>query len=183
MGTQDNMKKVIYLFILCACGSSALANEVLVDTGTEVIIRDAKKGRHPLCFRLFLKNHPVPRDPIYHKRRAYSRPDYRYLDHKLPKGSIEYDGPSNSRKKVYIFAATIATLGVTSAVMIPVTATAAGGSAAGPAVGAIATGLTSAVVTAKIQNPHTSKDYERSSDSYLLETNTDFHRFHIRKER
>jgi hypothetical protein len=111
---------------------------------------------------------------------AVSRPDYRMLDWKIKDGEIPYDGPVSDRKKVYILAATLATVGVAGgiAASFAVPATAAGAATGGAGAGIYAgagTALTAGTVsTALIQTrPDPRKDdFEHIAESKTYEART-----------
>jgi len=163
-------------------------NEVLKDTLTEIVVR-----QHPKTGDSFISIIPVdkPRrkDLQFEGMKTYSRPDYRMLQAGVKSGQIPYDGPYSSSKKIYILAASLATMGVAGSVIgaaaFPAAATtASAGGGAGLAVGAGAVAVTGAVATtAYVKSQHQiSDDYARSEVSSLLESDTDFYYIHIQPE-
>jgi hypothetical protein len=131
MAGRKNMKKILswaLLFFLCAGSVFAEENEILGESTIQVFVREhpqtgkpfvslRKDGNAPDLFKGFVKRE--------------IRPDYRMLDAKTRSGDVPYDGPVSDRKKVYIFAATMITLGVAGGIAtaaIPATAAAGGAS-------------------------------------------------------
>jgi hypothetical protein len=107
----------------------AAENEVIPESGAKVYVRE-----HPQTGKPFvtLSAGQVARDPFPGFTRREIRPDYRMLE--ANSKGIAYDGPVSDRKKVYIFAATMITLGVAGGVVtaaIPASAAAGAGSGAG----------------------------------------------------
>lgn len=105
---------------------SAAGNEVIPDSGARVYVRE-----HPQTGKPFvtLRAGEVARDPFRDFRKREIRPDYRMLE--TDAKGVPYDGPVSDRKKVYIFAASMITLGAAGAVVtaaLPVTAAAGAGS-------------------------------------------------------
>ncbi|MBI4372387.1 MAG: hypothetical protein HY585_01515, partial [Candidatus Omnitrophica bacterium] len=91
--------------------------------------------------------------------------DYRMLDPKIKSGEIPYEGPYSSSKKVYLFAASLATLGVAGgAVGMAVAPAAAAGSAASgggaylAGAGAIAGSATAVTVIKAQPDPDPNQD-------------------------
>lgn len=116
-----------FWFLFSAFGPQSA--EIRDETHTQVIIRE-----HPKTGKSYVSivsiDFPVPRDPFTHQRNRYSRPDYRMLDPKVKAKDISYDGPYNDRKKVYLFGATLMTVGVvggTAAMALAPASTAASG--------------------------------------------------------
>ena len=121
--------------------------------------------------------------------KKYSRPDYRMLQKGVSAKDVGYDGPYSSKKKIYILAATLATAGATAAVVGPAlfpaaAATGAVGSAAVPAVAAAAGGSAVAVAAKKYQDhfQNLPDDYNRESESKIIETETDFYKLYVMKK-
>jgi hypothetical protein len=114
--------------ILCAGPVFAGENEILEESGVKVFVRE-----HPQTGKPFvsLRKEGGNADPFKGFVKREIRPDYRMLDPKTRSGDVPYDGPVSDRKKVYIFAATMMTLGVAGGIAtaaIPVTAAASGAS-------------------------------------------------------
>jgi len=131
MGGEKNMKKVAALCLaISLCGSPVFAeeNEVLAEGGVRVLIRE-----HPQTGKPFVSLRKEGQAPDLFKgfvKREF-RPDYKMLEAKTKPGEIPYDGPVSDLKKVYIFAATMMTLGAAGVVVtaaIPAGAAAAGAS-------------------------------------------------------
>lgn len=125
------MKKFLVLILalwLCAGPVLAAENEVLTETGTKVFIRE-----HPQTGKPFvsLRKERDATDLFKGFVKREVRPDYKMLDAKTKSGDVPYDGPVSDRKKVYIFAATMMTLGVAGGIVtvaMPAGAAAAGAS-------------------------------------------------------
>lgn len=151
--------------------SNSFASEIIEETGTRVIVRE-----HPKTGKSYVSIVPsqgeVPPDPFTGQKK-YSRPDYRLLDHKMKSGKIPYDGPYSDKTKIYIFAATLATLGTASGVAVIAAAPAAAGAAASGGAGAYLAGGTavvagSAAVSVAVTKPDPKKeDYAHRSKSEL----------------
>ena len=86
------------------------ASEVIEETHTAIIVREHPKTGRPYV-SIVSSEGPMPVDPFTHQRSRFWRPDYRMLDPKVKARDIPYNGPSNDRKKVYVLAATLATVG------------------------------------------------------------------------
>jgi len=123
------MKKglaVVLVAFFCASHLYAAENEVLQEGGTKVFIRE-----HPQTGKPFvsLRKEGSAQDLFKGFVKREFRPDYRMLDAKTKSGDVPYDGPVSDLKKVYIFAATMMTLGVAggiATVAMPVGAAASG---------------------------------------------------------
>ena len=131
------MKTLTFALILLMMPRISLAaeNEVLPKTLTQVVVR-----KHPRTGKPYVvitdKGKDAP-DPFAAIRTAkpMMRPDYRMLDPKIKAGSISYEGPVSDRKKVYIFAASLATLGAAGGAAIIAAAPAATGAGAASGAG------------------------------------------------
>ena len=153
----------------------ALADEVIKPTETQVIER--VHPRTGQTFHSVVANQQATSDILSNvERKNYSRPDYRLLDHTLKKGTVPYDGPYNSRKKVYVFAGTVATLGVVggsvgmlSAAAAPV---AAGIASTGGAVGFLGAGMAVGAGTLSSaylkSRPEPQDQYEHTAQAKLV---------------
>jgi hypothetical protein len=131
MATGESVKTVLASFLamfLCAGPVRAAEQEVLGESGVKVFIRE-----HPQTGKPFVSLHKEGEAQDLFKgfvKREF-RPDYKMLNAKTRSGDVPYDGPVSDRKKVYIFAATMMTLGVAggiATVAMPVGAAAAGAS-------------------------------------------------------
>ncbi len=112
--------------ILAAGPIFAGESEVLQEAPEKVFVRE-----HPQTGKSFvsLRKKDNTKDPFKGFVKREIRPDYEMLDAKTKSGDIPYDGPVSDRKKVYVFAATMMTLGVAggiATVAMPVGAAAAG---------------------------------------------------------
>ena len=162
----------IYFFALIYFSSFLCASEVMEETPTSVIVREHPKTEKPYVSIVSSKISPSV-DPFTGQRKWKKRPNYRMLDPKIKAGEIPYDGPSSSAKKVYIFAASLATLGVAGgAIGMAIMPAAAGGAATGggaylAAGGAVAGGTTAAAVLKTKPDPN-QDDFIQISESKSL---------------
>ncbi len=126
------MKKILVWFLTAFfCAGSVIAgeNEVVPVSRAKVFVRE-----HPQTGKPFvsLRNEGNTQDLFRGFKKREVRPDYRMLDAKTKSGAVPYDGPASDRTKVYVFAATMMTLGVAggivSAAAIPATAATTGAS-------------------------------------------------------
>jgi hypothetical protein len=129
MAKGDRLKKKLSLVLvvfLFAGHLFAAENEMLQESGTKVFIRE-----HPQTGKPFvsLRKEGSAQDLFKGFVKREFRPDYRMLDAKTKSGEVPYDGPVSDLKKVYIFAATMMTLGVAGGIVtvaMPVGAAASG---------------------------------------------------------
>lgn len=137
-----------FIIFLLVCSRVYAVSEVLPETNSKVVVRDHPRTSRPYTvitsdssIDLFAKL------PVLTK----SRPDYRMLDPKIKSGKIPYEGPVSDRKKVYVFAASVATLGAVGGTVLLAAAPAATGAAASGtgagAYGLAATALASGAAT------------------------------------
>jgi hypothetical protein len=140
MAGGENVKRqfsLILAMLLIAGPVSAVENETIGENGAKVFIRE-----HPQTGKPFvsLRKEGDTQDPFKGFVKREFRPDYRMLDAKTKSGDVPYDGPVSDRRKVYVFAATMMTLGVAGGlvtVAMPAGAAAAG---AGGGTGLLGTG-------------------------------------------
>ena len=149
---------------------STFASEVIEETQTAVVVREhPKTGRPYVSITLPSK---ISIDPFSTSRKRYPRPDYRLLDPKIKSGQIPYEGPYSDNKKIYIFAASLATLGTAGGLTLAAVAPAATGVAAASGGGAaylaggaaVATGSAAAAAAVLRSNPK-EEDYSHRSES------------------
>lgn len=160
-------KWAVGLLCLIVMSSNLFASEVIEETKTRVIIREHPKTGKPYVSIVSTEN-PEPPDPFTGQRGRILRPDYRMLDPKVKSGEIPYDGPYSDQKKIYIFAATLATLGALGGAVIYAAAPAATGVGAASGAGtylAAGTAVTAApvVVAAVATRPDRAENYVRES--------------------
>lgn len=153
------------------------ASEVIEETKTMVVVREHPKTRRPYVVITLPEKETV--DPFAHLRQPFSRPDYRMLDPKVKSGALPYDGPSSDRKKIYIFAASLATLGTASGAMVITAAPAATGAAASGGAGAylaggsaVVAGSSATVAIATKPDPK-KENYTHRSKSQLVQKKED----------
>ncbi len=184
----------LWSIVYCLSGGLSLsANEVLnsreikmPERGAQVMVRENSKTGTPY---IVLSDPLNPRkDLALLDSNKYRRPDYRMLQKGVNAKDVNYDGPYSSKKKIYILAATLATAGATAAVVGPAlfpaaAATGAVGSAAGPAIAAGVGGSALAAAANAYQEHYKNlpDDYNRESESKIIETETDFYKMHVAK--
>ncbi len=114
--------------LMCASTVCATESELIPASPAKVFMREhPQTGKPFVSLRVGDKSQDLFKG--FTKREV--RPDYKMLDAKIKSGAIPYDGPVSDRKKVYIFAATMMTLGVAGGVVtaaMPAGAAAAGAS-------------------------------------------------------
>ena len=191
-----NWKKVCCLWSVVFSLGSVLplnANEILEQqeinfppSHAAVMVRENSKTGTPY---IVLADPLSPRkDLAALDANKYRRPDYRMLQKGVNAKDVNYDGPYSSKKKIYILAAVLATAGATAAVVGPAlfpaaAATGAAGSAAGPAIAAGVGGSALAAAANAYQEHYKNlpDDYNRESESKIIETETDFYKMHVLK--
>lgn len=117
------------------------ASEVIDETRTRVVIREHPKTGKPYV-SIISTERAEPPDPFTGQRGRIIRPDYRMLDPKVKSGEIPYEGPVSDRTRVYIFAASLMTVGTVGGAMIWAAAPAATGAGASSGAGALLAGGT-----------------------------------------
>ena len=122
---------------LAADDGDRSSNEVIRKTSTQVVVRIHSKTSRPY---VSITPAGVPLDPkSVAVTTPITRPDYRMLDPKIKNGQIPYEGPSSNRTKIYVFAGTLAALGIAGgavAIAAPAASTSAAGGGAGVFAGA-----------------------------------------------
>lgn len=156
--------------VLCLvfAGSTSIANEVLEETTTRVVVRDHPKTGKP--FVSIVRPDANLVSGLRQQLHVVSRPDYRMLDPKINTKHIPYDGPVSDRRKIYIFAGTLAALGagagVYGALAPAATSGASGAGGAGLyAGGAVLTGGGSIVASIAAQTDNRPEDFKMSAES------------------
>ena len=156
---------------------SLSASEVIEDTHTRVVIREHPKTGKPYV-SIVSADKLLSVDPFAGMRSKMSRPNYRMLDPKMKPGEIPYEGPYSSSTKIYVFAATLATLGVAGGAIgmaaIPASAATTGAAASGGAAyvaagSAVAVGTVATAEIAARPNPK-GDDFVQVSKSKSIET-------------
>ncbi len=200
MRTDNRVTRTMWAICFSVLGpwssvQGLFANEVLGSqeipmpkSGAAVMVRENSKTATPYI---------VITDPLQPRKdlaaldsNKYRRPDYRMLQKGVTAKDVGYDGPYSSKKKIYILAATLATAGATAAIVGPAifpaaAATgAAGGSVAVPAAAAAVGGSALAVAAKKYQDhfQNLPDDYNRESESKIVETETDFYQMYVAKK-
>ena len=150
------------------------ASEVIEETRTRVVIREHPKTGKPYV-SIVSSEIPEPPDPFTGQRGRIIRPDYRMLDPKVKSGQIPYNGPVSDRTRVYIFAASLMTVGTVGGAMIWAAAPAATGAGASSGAGALLAGGTavtagSAATYSIAARPDSKKeDYSHKSEYQLTD--------------
>ncbi len=156
---------------------AAAVTEVMPETRTRIIVREHVKTGEPYV-SIVSSDTENSENPLGPPQKRFLRPDYRMLDPDIKSGEIPYDGPVSDSTKVYIFAASIATVGVVGGIAasaaIPAaaagTGAAAGGAGAFAGAGtAVAVGSISAAFLSSRPNPNRD-DFIHTSASRLIET-------------
>jgi len=127
--------------------SNTFAGEIIEETHTQVIVREHPKTGQPYV-SIVSSEGPVPADSFTGQRQKFSRPDYRMLDPKVKAKDIPYNGPYSDRRKVYVLAATLATVGTAGGVAGILAAPAATGAGAAGGAGAYLAGAGAVAGTA-----------------------------------
>lgn len=162
----------ILLSIFITHPALAEISEVIPETKTKVIVRHHPKTGIAYA-TIVAEGVPTP-DPLENLKvkQNVSRPDYRMLDPKIKSGEIPYDGPARDNKKIYLFAASIATLGAAGGsvgLLAPAATTGAAGGAGLYAAGAVAVTAGTAATSyfATRPDPH-QDDYTHHSESKTI---------------
>ena len=129
---MKNIKGFLALLLMTAhlgCPYSILLadSEVIAKTNTQVMVREHPRTGKP--FIAIVSRTQTP-EPFVYPRKKMKRPDYRMLDPKIKSGTIPYEGPISDRKKIYILAASLATIGAVGGTAIMAAAPAATGAGA-----------------------------------------------------
>ena len=168
------MKRLLAMTILLSTQifpPTLFASEVFEETNTQVVVRKHPRTGKP--YVSIVRAGEEAKDPFAGVRRNYPRPDYRMLDPKIKSGAIPYEGPYSDKTKIYVFAASLATLGVASGAAVIAAAPAATGAAASGGAGAYLAGGTAvvagSVAEAQIAMKPDSKkgDYKHRAESKL----------------
>ena len=145
-----------------------MANEVIEETRTRVLVREHPKTGKPFVSIVrsdFQKDASTLQDAV-----PTARPDYRMLDPKVNAQDIPYDGPVSDRRKVYLFAGTLAALGAGAGVLgaLAPAAASSGGAAGGGGLYAGAAALTGGGTVAATITAHADdqpEDFKISAES------------------
>lgn len=163
------MKTAAVLVLSLLLSAPALrADEVFEETHTKVAVRN-----HPRTGKPFVSIAPELNDANpFGETKMAKRPDYRMLDPKIKPKDVGYEGPVSDRKKVYIFAASLATVGTVGGTAIIAAAPAAtGAGAAGGAgiYGAAGTAVVAGTAAGTIRATRTDSDMERVNFKHAAE--------------
>ena len=140
------------------------ASEVIQDSHTRVVVREHPKTGKPYV-SIVPADIPLNAGPLGRYGKISKRPDYRMLDPKVKSGEIPYEGPYSDSRKIYVFAATLATLGTVGGAigMVAVPVTTGGAASGGGAY--LAAGAATAVGSAAGAVASTKSD--RKSDNFV----------------
>lgn len=147
--------------------------EVMEETNTQVIVREHPKTGRPYV-SIVSSEVPEPPGP-FAGQKSYAVPDYRLLDPKVKAKDVPYDGPYSDRTKIYILAASLATVGTVGGTAIIAAAPAATGAAASGGAGAylagggaVVAGSAAEYAVATRSDPK-KEDYVQRSKSELIQ--------------
>jgi hypothetical protein len=162
------MKRALcLLFMMIFAASSLGADEILEETHTKVTVRN-----HPRTGIPFVSISPedAASDPFADSK-PVKRPDYRMLDPKIKPKDVGYEGPVSDRKKVYILAASLATVGTVGGAGIIAAAPAATGTGAASGAGLYGAAGTAVVAGTAAGTVHLTKpsEPERVNFSHVSE--------------
>lgn len=163
--------RIAFCLLVFSPIQNTFASEVLEQTQTQAVVRNHPRTDEP--YVSIVSPDRLNVDPFAGNRKSYLRPDYRMLDPKIKSGMIPYNGPYSNRKKVYIFAASLAAVGTVGGTAIIAAAPAATGTAASGGAGAYLAGgaavaAESAAEYAIAAKPDPKKDiYTQRSESKL----------------
>ncbi|MBN1687537.1 MAG: hypothetical protein JW893_00395 [Candidatus Omnitrophica bacterium] len=157
----------LLIFLLVFQPLPTYTSEVLPETETEVLVREHPKTGKPYISIVSVYD-PEGGNLFKDSLKGGVRPDYRLLDRTTKPGEIPYEGPVSDRTKVYVLAASLATLGAVGSAVVPVAATT--GSAAGGAGAYAAAGAAVSAGTVSTAWLKTRPDPEK--DDYVLESST-----------
>lgn len=143
--------------------------ELSSPTHTKVAVREHPRTGKP--FVSITEAGMSENDPFLKMTKIMKRPDYRMLDPKVKSGQIPYEGPVSDRKKVYILAATLATVGTVGGSAIIAAAPAATGAGAAGGAGLYAgAGAGVAAGTLGGSLAASRQDAERVNFTHVLES-------------
>jgi hypothetical protein len=114
---------------------------------------------------------PIPNSPFGFQGKAVTRPDYRMLDPNVKEGQIPYEGPFSDRRKVYLFAATLMTVGAVGGAVGTAAAPAAAGAGAAGGGGYLAAGA--AGTGAGVAGAHLATKENPEDDEFMRETKSE----------
>lgn len=171
---QFRLNRLLAVFItgtLCLIfvRSTSASNEVFKESSTRVVMREHPKTGKPFVSIVPSDSHLAA--GVREKPRAVSRPDYRMLDPQVNAKDVPYDGPVSDRRKVYIFAGTLAALGAGAGVygaIAPAAASGTSGVAGGAGLyagGAALTGGGPLVASIAAQGESQPEDFKMTSES------------------
>ncbi len=163
MGRRMRIPAILLMILMLAVPAGyADDNEVTRTTPARVVVRQHPKTGRPY---VVIASDKGNRNPLVVPASASRfRPDYRMLDPKMKSGKIPYEGPVSDRKKVYIFAATVAALGTAGGASIIAAAPAATGTGAAGGAGAYAAagaGVATGTVSAALDKTRPDPDKDK----------------------
>ncbi len=169
--TSKYKKGALLLAFLMGHLVARASEEIKDTTHTQVVVRQHPKTGKP--YVSIVPSDAVPADLFTGSATSYTRPDYRMLDPHFKNGDIPYNGPVSDRKKVYVFAATLMTVGTVGGAVGMATAPAAAGTASGGAgayvgAGAAVAGTATAASLAASKKRPWDEDFKHMSESKLV---------------
>jgi hypothetical protein len=157
------------LFVFLGLAGAGPESEVRGIRDTKPVVKVHPKTGKPYV-SIVSTAAPQP-DPLAGVPRNSARPDYRLLDPGTKPGEVPYEGPYSDRRRVYLFAAALMTVGtVGGAVGIaaaPVSAGAATGGGAYVAAGSAVAGSASAAAAISQRRPP-DEEFKESSESKTI---------------
>lgn len=124
------------LLMLFSPGILFADSEVLPGGSAQIAVREHPRTGKP--FVAITSGQNKNRDVFSAQKKMMKRPDYRMLDPKVKSKDTGYEGPVSDRKKVYILAASLATIGTVGGTAIIAAAPAATGTGAAGGAGVFA---------------------------------------------
>ncbi len=170
--TSKYKKGALLLMFLMGHLVARAAEEIVDTTHTQVVVRQHPRTGKP--YVSIVPSDAIPKDPFTGLEKKYIRPDYRMLDPHFKNGDIPYNGPVSDRKKVYVFAATLMTVGTVGGAVGMATAPVAAGTASGGAGAYVGAGAAAVTGTATAASLMASKkrpwdeDFKHMSESKLV---------------
>ncbi|MBI4358632.1 MAG: hypothetical protein HY584_04965 [Candidatus Omnitrophica bacterium] len=178
-GGGNNWSKALFIFLslysfFISQNTVLYGSEVFQDTDTQVVVREHPKTGKP--YVSIISHSALSQvDPFERLKGKMSRPDYRMLDPKVKSGEIPYEGPYSSSTKIYVFAATLATLGTVGGAVglatVPAAATGAAASGGGAylAGGAAVAGGAAGAAALATRSDSRQDDFIQTSKSESIE--------------
>jgi hypothetical protein len=154
--------------LLCTGPVRASGNETIGDSGAKVFVRE-----HPQTGKPFvsLRKEGDAQDLFRGFVKREFRPDYKMLDAKTKTKDVPYDGPVSDRRKVYVFAATMMTLGVAGGIVTVAMPAGAAAAGAGSGTGLLGAGAVT-VATGTVGTVALKSHLAPGEENYIHEAST-----------